>query len=83
MPACQVARTIRLESEENLSARKMCHGRHIFLGNSVLLDGKYCLHQDNMSGERRICLPGKCVPASFYWLLIATSPSTGLLPDTD
>ena len=29
-------------SEENLSARPMCPGGHIFLGNSVLLDRIYC-----------------------------------------
>ena len=28
--------------EENLSARKMCLGGHIFLGNPVLLDNIYC-----------------------------------------
>ena len=29
-------------SEENLSARPICQGGHIFLGNSVLLDRIYC-----------------------------------------
>ena len=29
-------------SEENLSARPMCPGGHIFLGNSVLPDRIYC-----------------------------------------
>ena len=48
-------------SEENLSARPMCPGGHIFLGNYALLDGKYCQHQANMSGGRRkISPPGKC-----------------------
>ena len=29
-------------SEENLSARPMCPGGHVFLGNSVLPDRIYC-----------------------------------------
>ena len=32
----------RLVSEENLSARPMCPGGHIFLGNFVLPDRIYC-----------------------------------------
>ena len=32
----------RTVSEENRSARKICPGGHIFLGNSVLPDRIYC-----------------------------------------
>ena len=51
-------------SEENLSARPMCPGGHICLGNFVLPDRIYCPFLDNMSGASRItCPPGKCVRA--------------------